>query len=604
MTATLLWLTLGLPLGGGLVARLAGRRSGALAAFVGVLAAAPTVLLLVEAAGGSRARSTFAWLPGPALDVGLRLDPLSAAMAATVGLVGAGVLVYSAGYFAGAERAPSALAGILAFLAAMQGLVLADGYLALLFFWELVGMLSARLIAWNREDPRSGPGAVRAFLVTRTADFGLYAAVIALYGTAGTLAFGGSRPPGALGAVVGIGLVLAAVGKSAQTPVQTWLLGAMAGPTPVSALLHSATMVAAGVYLIVRSEPLLAGWPLEVAGWIGALTAVASALIALGQEDIKRVLAASTSSQIGLMFVGAAAGGPAVALFQLVAHATAKPALFLAAGVFQHDRGGTDLERLSGAGRSDRRAFAAFVVGAATIAAVPPLALFWSKDAVSAAAETANTAWFVLVLLAAAGSAAYMLRPTLILWRGRSGEVEGTGRVPMLAGCAIFALAALGAGVLGEPLARLLGEPPLPSSILSLVLGLAALAGGAAMVLFVRPPARARVAAARELYLPALLDRLVVAPVRLLATASAGLDRKVVDRAVDGAGSAALLAAEAGETVERRGIDALVDGLASLVRRGGERSREVQSGRLHEYLRDTVAGAAAVACLIVLTALL
>ena len=236
----------------------------------------------------------------------------------------------------------------------MQGLVLADGYLALLIFWELVGAASARLIAYTRDDPSAAPGAVRAFLTTRAADLGFYLAVLALFTATGTVAFGSVRPDGTLGAVVGLGLVIAAIGKSAQAPLHTWLSAAMAGPTPVSALLHSATMVAAGVYLLVRSQDLLAGWPLQVAGWVGALTAVAGAFIALAQTDLKRVLAGSTTSQLGLMFVGVAAGGPAVALFHLIAHAAGKAGMFLAAGVFQHARGSTDLERLRGAGREDR----------------------------------------------------------------------------------------------------------------------------------------------------------------------------------------------------------------------------------------------------------
>lgn len=602
--AAVLWLTVALPLVAAMAARLAGPRWGLVSVVGGLLGAVPSWILLVEAATGHQARSAFAWLPGPGLDAGLRLDPLSALMSCLVATVGLAVLVYSTGYFADSARAPNVVAAILAFLAAMQGLVLADGYLALLFFWELVGMLSARLIAWNRDDPRAATGAVKAFILTRSADFGLYAAVIALYGANGTLAFSSVRPAGALGAMVGLGLILAAIGKSAQAPLQTWLMGAMAGPTPVSALLHSATMVAAGVYLIVRSHALLLGWPLELAGWIGALTAVASAIIALGQSDLKRVLAASTSSQIGLMFVGAAAGGPAVAMFQLVAHAMAKPALFLATGVFQHDRGSTELDHLAGAGRSDRPAFLAFLIGAATIAAVPPLALFWSKDAVAAAAQTSNPAWFVLALVAAAGSAAYMLRPVLILGRRGSGPLEPRGRTAMLGACGVFAIGAVLGGLAGEPMARLLGGPPLPASPLSILLGIAALVVGVAAVLATSPPAWARRAAARELYLPAFLDRLFRRPVFGLAAISAYVDDRVVDRAVDATGRGALAISRAQEQIERHGVDAAVNGLADLVRRGGERSREVQTGRLHEYLRDTIAGAAAVAFVIALTALL
>ena len=421
----LLWLCVAVPLAGAAATRGAPSRSGVVAALAAVASAVPAWILLVAAATGDSATSTFTWLPaGGGLDVGLRLDGLSAAMAATVATVGLVVLVYCAGYFAGEPRAASAQAGLLAFIAAMQGLVLADGYLTLLIFWELVGALSARLIAFSRDDPRAASGAVRAFLTTRAADAGLYLAVMALFAGTGALAFGAARPDGALGALVGVGLVVAAMGKSAQAPLHAWLAGAMAGPTPVSALLHSATMVAAGVYLLIRSHDLLAGWPLELAGWVGAVTAVAGAAIALAQDDLKRVLAGSTTSQLGLMFVGVAAGGPAVALFHVVAHAAGKAGLFLAAGVFQHERGSTSLARLAGAGRDDRRTFAIFAVCALSIAAVPPLAAFWSKDAIVVASEE-HLGRLLLVLLAGAGAAAYLLRPVLILWRGPAATAHG-----------------------------------------------------------------------------------------------------------------------------------------------------------------------------------
>ncbi|MGH2945986.1 MAG: NADH-quinone oxidoreductase subunit 5 family protein [Solirubrobacteraceae bacterium] len=596
--AAVLWLAVALPAVAAVVARVAPRTAIAGA----LLSAIPSWVML---ASGERARSGFAWLPGGGLDAGLRLDGLSAAMTVTVATVGLAVMVYAAGYFAGEARARSALAGLLAFLAAMQGLVLADGYLTLLIFWELVGAASARLIAYSREDPAAPAGAVRAFLTTRTADLGLYLAVLALFAATGSLAFASDRPDGALGALVGLGIVLAAMGKSAQAPLQTWLSAAMAGPTPVSALLHSATMVAAGVYLLARSHELLAGWPLEVAGWVGALTAVAGAFIALGQTDLKRVLAGSTTSQLGLMFVGAAAGGPAVALFHLVAHAAGKAGLFLAAGVFQHARGTTELAGLRGAGRDDPVAFAGFTVNALSIAAVPPLAAFWSKEHIAAAAET-QAAWFVLVLLAAAGSAAYLLRPWLVLAAAAgTRRVADRGRPAMLAGVGATAAGSLALGLAGEPLVRLIDAPELPSSSLSLVLSLLAVAAGAAAVAL-RPsvPRALATAAARQLHTNEILRRLVQRPLMQAASAADALDRRVVDAAVDGVGRAGLAAARSQDWIERRGIDAAVDGLARLVGAGGDDLRRLQSGRLFEYLRDAVLGGTAVAAVVALSALL
>ena len=603
--AALLWLTVALPLFAAAAVRMAPRATGAVAVGGALASAVPAWALLVAAAGGERARSGVAWLGPDGLDAGLRLDALSGAMTVTVATVGLVVVGYSIGYFAEDPRRRSALAGLLAFLAAMQGLVLADGFLTLLIFWELVGAASARLIAYSRDDASAPGAAVRAFLTTRTADVGLYVAVLALYAATGSLAFTDERPEGALGALVGVGLVVAAMGKSAQAPVQTWLSAAMAGPTPVSALLHSATMVAAGVYLLVRSHELLAGWPLEVAGWVGALTAVAGAAIALGQSDLKRVLAGSTTSQLGLMFVGAAAGGPAVAVFHLIAHAAGKAGLFLAAGVFQHNRGGTALSDLRGAGRDDRAAFAGFIVSALSIAAVPPLAAFWSKDLVAAAAQSANVAWFALALGAAAGSAAYLLRPALILAADdpRAVTRRAPGRPAMLAGVAATAIASLGLGLAGDPLENLLGGE-LPASTLAFVLSLAAVAvGGLAVVARLRPPRALAHAAAAQLYGNELLRALVQRPVLLAARGADVLERRGLDAAVDAAGRAGLVLARATDWLERRGVDAAVDGLARLIGRSGDDLRRVQSGRLFEYLRDAVLGGTAIALLFAITTL-
>jgi len=601
----LLWSSVALPVAAALAVRVAPRAHGAVAVAGALAAAVPSWALLAAAGSGETARTGFAWLEGGGLDAGLRLDGLSAAMTATVATVGLVVVVFAAGYFAGDARRASALAGLLAFLAAMQGLVLADGYLTLLVFWELVGAASARLIAYSREDATAPAGAVRAFLTTRTADIGLYLAVLALFTATGSLAFGAERPDGALGALVGLGLVVAAMGKSAQAPLQTWLSAAMAGPTPVSALLHSATMVAAGVYLLARSHELLAGWPLQAAGWVGALTAVAGAAIALAQSDLKRVLAGSTTSQLGLMFVGVAAGGPAVGIFHLVAHAAGKAGMFLAAGIFQHNRHTTALDGLTGAGRDDRVAFAGFAAGALSVAAVPPLAAFWSKEHVAAAAE-AEPGWFVLVIVAAAGSAAYLLRPALVLWspRGRPGEVDRRGRRPMVAGVAALGAASVGLGLAGAPLARLLDAPELPSTTLALALSLAALALGAALVaLGARAPRRVAAAARQQLYANELLHRTVERPL-LAAAAGADLaDRRALDAAVDGVGRAGLLAASSQDWIERRGVDAAVDGLARRVGAAGDDLRRLQSGRLFEYLRGAALGGFAVAFVVGVSAL-
>ncbi len=631
MNELMLWFAVALPIAAAVSVRFA-PAGAALAPWFALLTAFPTWLLLIASAGGEVAASGFTWLPAGGLDVGLRLDGLAAAMSATVATVGLIVVFYAGGYFDTDPRRRSALAGLLAFLGAMQGLVLAGDYLTMLIFWELVGAASARLIAFSRSDPAAARGAVRAFLTTRSADVGFYLAVLALFTASGSLDFVAARPEGAFGDIVALGLITAAIGKSAQVPLQTWLSAAMTGPTPVSALLHSGTMVAAGVYLLSRSHGLLAGWPLEVVGWIGAATAVLGAGIALAQTDLKRILAGSTSSQLGFMFVGLAAGGPAVAMFQLIAHAAGKAGMFLAAGVFQHNRGTTSLADLQGAGRKDRLAFAGFVVGALSIASVPPFAAFWSKEHIAAAAGGANEAWFVLVILATIGSAAYLLRPILVLWRNAgAADTAPRGRKRMLAGIAALGAGSLTLGLAGGPLASLLGAPDLPASGASLAFSLAAVVVGVLLVLVsVRVPEWLVTTFRAQFHTDSALRFFVQQPVLMAANslnsferrgfdgavdrigrgtllAARGqnwIERRGFDAAVDRIGRGTLLAARAQDWVERRGFDAAVNGLARWIGRGGEDLGRLQSGRLYEYLRWAVLGGVAIAILFTLTALL
>ncbi len=631
MNEWILWLAVGLPIAAAVSVRFA-PAGAALAPWLALLTAFPAWLLLLASAGGDVAASSFTWLPAGGLDVGLQLDGLAAAMSVTVATVGLIVVIYAGGYFEAEPRRRSALAGLLAFIGAMQGLVLADGYLTMLIFWELVGAASVRLIAFSRDDPAAAPAAARAFLTTRSADIGFYLAVLALFTASGSLDFVAARPDGTLGDVVALGLIAAAVGKSAQVPLQTWLSAAMAGPTPVSALLHSATMVAAGVYLLIRSEGLLAGWPLELVGWIGAVTAVLGAGVALAQTDLKRVLAGSTTSQLGLMFVGLAAGGPAVAMFQLIAHSAGKAGMFLAAGIFQHNRETTSLAGLRGAGRKDRLAFAGFVVGALSIASVPPFAAFWSKDHIVAAAEATNGAWFLLVLLATVGGAAYLLRPALILWQDEgSDKIEPRGRKRMLLGVGALGAGSLTLGLVAQPLTSLLRAPDLPVSVASLGLSLAAVAVGGLLVLTsVRVPERLMTAFRIQFHIDGGLRVLVQQPILRAANALDSFDRggfdATVDRigrgtvlvargqnwierygfdaTVDRIGRGTVLLARGQNWIERYGFDAAVDGLAHRIGRAGEDLRRIQTGRLYEYLRGAVLGGIALVILITLAALL
>ena len=330
-------------------------------------------------------------LPGlPQMPLRLVAAPLTAVFSATVATVAACVLVYAVGYMRSDPERPRFFGILLLFVAAMQALVLAGDWITVLAAWELIGFSSYLLIGfWHGRDGVPS-AATRAFLHTRSADLGLYLGIFVLIGWAGTSEISATLAiSGTPALVAGLLLLVGAMGKSAQVPLQDWLQRAMVGPTPVSALLHSATLVAAGAILLIRVAPMLPAGALIAVGLVGGVTAVVTGLIALAERDLKRLLAASTSSQYGLMLLAIGAGVPVAALLHLIAHAAIKSTLFLGAGVFQHDRDSTDMDAVAGAGRARPLVLSAFAVAAVALAGIPPLAGFFSKDAILAAALAA-----------------------------------------------------------------------------------------------------------------------------------------------------------------------------------------------------------------------
>lgn len=499
------------------------RRAAPALALLGALASASASLITFRAVHSTVSLvSSLEWLPG--LPLRIEVDPLAALLSATVAGVALLVLVYALGYMAGEGDTVRFYAGMSLFVAAMQMLVMAGDWLLFLGSWELIGLASYLLIGHHYEREEVGAAAGRAFLTTRAADIGLYLGVFLLVHESGSTVIGETLgSSGAVATVAGLLLLVAAAGKAAQVPFQGWLAAAMVGPTPVSALLHSATLVAAGVILMLRAFPLMPPGVLLVVGTLGGVTAILAGLTALAQRDLKRLLAASTSSQLGLMLVGLGAGSLAAAAFHLVTHAAMKSTLFLSAGVFQHDRRSTEFQRLRGVGRERRVAYVAFAVAGLALAGLPPLAGFWSKEAVLAAAFESPARW-LLFPLALAGSlltALYVSRALRLLWRlevagGRepgsladdglvpghaSGEAREHGRVKRVShmsegreirrgrasadlwmggGLVGLAVAASLLGLLGDPLAEFLGAalPKAPGAIVPGVivafLGLAA----------------------------------------------------------------------------------------------------------------------------------
>jgi NADH-quinone oxidoreductase subunit L len=326
------------------------------------------------------------------LPLAFRIDQLSILMALIITGIGFLIHLYSQGYMNGDEGLPRYFAGLNLFLAAMLLLVLADSFILMFIGWEGVGVCSFLLIGFWYGKRLNADAARKAFIVNRIGDVGFLLAMFMTYRTFGTLeisavneAAGGLMYGSAALTVIGLLYLLAAAGKSAQLPLHVWLPDAMAGPTPVSALIHAATMVTAGVYLVARTAPLFAQAPEASAtvAWIGALTALIAAFSALAQKDIKKILAYSTISQLGFMFVAVGTGAYWVGIFHVFTHAFFKALLFLAAGSVIHALGGEqDIDRMGGLGRIMRVTGITALIGTLAITGVPFLAGFFSKDAI------------------------------------------------------------------------------------------------------------------------------------------------------------------------------------------------------------------------------
>ncbi len=354
----------------------------------------------------------------PNMPLRLIASPLSTLLSTMVAVVASLVIAYAVGYMKHDTEQTRFYATMLLFVTAMQLFVFAGDWILLLSAWELIGLSSYLLIGFWYRKPNVKEAAMRAFIVTRSADLGLYIAIFILIASTGTSEIAASvNSQGSAAIIAGILLLIAAMGKSAQTPLHDWLQRAMAGPTPVSALLHSATLVAAGAILLIRSAPLLPPEVLFIVGIVGGITAIVTGIIALTETDLKRVLAASTSSQYGLMLLAIAAGVPLAALLHLLAHAAIKSSLFLGAGVFQHSRDTTKLQQLQGIAADHPRIFFGFVIAALALAGIPPLSGFFSKDAIIAATMNSANAAVLLpfVLVGTILTAAYMARVLRIL---------------------------------------------------------------------------------------------------------------------------------------------------------------------------------------------
>ncbi|MBU6400983.1 MAG: NADH-quinone oxidoreductase subunit L, partial [Verrucomicrobia bacterium] len=434
-------------------------------AFLLSLCAFAHTLRFGGAGGVARQTLNFPWFMfgDDAVWLGWVLDPLGAVMLVMVSFVGLLIFIYSVGYMAHDENFTRFFCFLSLFAAAMLGLVIANSLLLLFMCWELVGLTSYLLIGFWYHKPSAAAAAKKAFITTRVGDIAFFVGMIWLYARTGTLIFyqpngGGCLEPLAVGRLAaqsaglgvavstGIALLLfaGAIGKSGQVPLHVWLPDAMEGPTPVSALIHAATMVAAGVFLVARVYPLMAAHgvgaaaettALEVVAWVGAITAVFAALIAVAQNDIKRILAYSTVSQLGYMMLGLGVGGVAVGMFHLITHAFFKALLFLGSGSVIHGcHEEQDIRRMGGLRRCMPVTFATYAVGMLALAGVPLVfSGFWSKDEILHAAFgwKVSSGPFYLGLFGVLLTAFYMTRQVCYVFFGSyRGAAHGAGHGP------------------------------------------------------------------------------------------------------------------------------------------------------------------------------
>ncbi|MDE3067814.1 MAG: NADH-quinone oxidoreductase subunit L [Verrucomicrobiota bacterium] len=430
------WLILFLPLlaAGGITLFTLNRRTTSALLSIGAIVVGFILSVLFIAANGwhpSPGELTADWLTigGFHVDFGLKLDALSLMMLLIVTGVGGAIHVYSFGYMRGDRGFSRYFACLSLFTFSMLGIVLANNFIQLFISWELVGVSSYLLIGHWFERPSAGDAAKKAFITNRLGDFGFLLGILMVWGLLGSLNFTAlqnklAADPAALGGMASLAALLlfcGAVGKSAQFPLHVWLPDAMEGPTPVSALIHAATMVAAGVYMLCRILFLLDATALEVIAWIGAFTALLAALIAVQQNDIKRILAYSTLSQLGYMVMSVGLAGPTPAMFHLTTHAFFKALLFLGAGSVihaMHDE--QDIWKMGSLRQKMPVTFWTFLIATLALSGVPPFSGFYSKDSIlGQALDKGSYALYLVGAVTAGLTAFYMFRLFYVAFLGK-----------------------------------------------------------------------------------------------------------------------------------------------------------------------------------------
>ncbi len=581
---------------------------------------------------------SFRWfdLGYTSVPLGWVLDPLAAIMLMMVTTLALLIFIYSLGYMARDENFTRFFCFMSLFGAAMLGIVIANSLLLLFICWELVGLSSYLLIGFWFEKPQAAAAAKKAFITTRIGDIGLLLGMLWLYSQSGTLlfydhghgcleesslarlvaatTFGGMAVSTAISLLIFAG----AVGKSGQVPLHVWLPDAMEGPTPVSALIHAATMVAAGVFLVARMYPLMSAGShpaaLQVVTWVGAVTAVFAAAIAVAQNDIKRIIAYSTISQLGYMMMGLGVGGVSVGMFHLITHAAFKSLLFLGAGSVIHGcNGEQDIRKMGGLRKLMPWTFATYAVGMMALCGVPLFfSGFWSKDEILRSAQNwpVSAVPFYLGLAGAFLTAFYMTRQVSYVFFGKRTETHvhespAVMTVPLV----IIAAFAVLAGFLGTPAwpwfhaylngettrfdpAALLGRPQITVMLLSTAVVAAAFLAGWKIysgVAVMDPLEKSLPGLFRLLQNKFFIDEFYAATVIRLNTAFSNcadwLDRVIWGGAVNAVSGLTLILAKINRALDDLGFNVCFDGGCDGLRDTGKWLSWFQNGRVQRYLR-------------------
>jgi NADH-quinone oxidoreductase subunit L len=478
---------------------------------------------------------------------GFTLDNLSKTMLVLVSGVGSLIHIYSLGYMRGDEGKSRYFAALSLFMFAMLGIVLANNFVMLFIFWELVGFTSYVLIGHWFERDAAADAANKAFLTNRVGDFGFMLGILMVWMPTGSIVFNDIIPqiskltinPAYL-AITALLIFCGAAAKSAQFPLHVWLPDAMEGPTPVSALIHAATMVAAGVYMLARVAFVIQAAPdaLMVITWIGAITATMSALIATQQDDIKRILAYSTLSQLGYMVMAVGLASNEAAIFHLFTHAFFKALLFLGAGciivMLHHEQ---NIWKMGGLAQNLPITFLAFAVGALALIGCPPFSGFFSKDAILALAYARNTPVFAIALFTAFLTAFYVTRLFVVVFLGkpRTPVAKSSDEAPVVMLIPLIILAVLSAvggfGFLARQFVVIPHEKEIATLVPALAVSTMILGAGSAFVLYrnrTTEPIDLAVLR-RQLYLDEFYTWVINSTQELLARISAFFDRWIID---------------------------------------------------------------------------